>query len=176
MQDNGTAEEVQTDPLDSWKCVSALLLSTATAVLYGKVSGGIFYPILLFFPVKRIIGGLLDNKLQIFFSGIIALLLFPILKGSEPLFMAKLQTLKAGNVCPPAVFSAACYGLLVLLFLVLFSIAALPGKLSRKRACRKQSIKALCLSFFCCRRYWSCAPRIPVKISLFSVQNFCPFG
>ena len=129
MQDNGTVTEVQTDPLDSWKCVSALLLSAATAVLYGKVSGGIFYPILLFFPAKRIIGGLLDNKLQIFFSGIIALLLFPILKGSEPLFMAKLQTLKAGNVCPPAVFSAACYGLLVLLFLVLFSIAALLGKL-----------------------------------------------
>ena len=132
MRENETTvEQIQTDPLCGWKSFSSLLLGAAIAMLFGIYTGAIFYSVLIFFPIKKLISGILDNNTPHFTGGLIALILFPILQSSEPLLAAKIQNKLQSliNVSPAVAIKVATYVILSGLFLFLYIIASYVGKL-----------------------------------------------
>ena len=74
----------QADPLANWKAASSLLIGMAAAVCWYRNGGPGYYSLVLFFPVKRIVDGILDNTLQKIVAGLLLLPVFPVLLNSIP--------------------------------------------------------------------------------------------
>ena len=74
------------DPLAGWKITSSLLLSLLITLFCCSGDGKmVYHTLLIFFPVKCILDGILDNRLRKVVCGLVMLLIYPILLNSIPL-------------------------------------------------------------------------------------------
>jgi len=74
------------DPLAGWKIVSSLILSLLITLLCCRDGKMVYHTLLIFFPVKCILDGILDNRLRKIVGGLVMLLIiYPILLNSIPL-------------------------------------------------------------------------------------------
>ena len=128
MDESKTAVEEPVDPLGGWKTFSSLAISAIISFGCCPAPEMIFYSLLLFFPIKRILDGILDNNLRKVISGVLVLAVYPVLLNSLPLMNAKtaaffIDRKKLSPAALKAVTGALFTGLYIIL-LILSSLAA----------------------------------------------------
>lgn len=129
MEETGqTVVQEEIDPLDPWKTAASLLICFLITVYFCRGAEKWFYGIFLFFPFKQIMDGILDNKPRKIASGIVMLLIYPVLTGSIPLLTrhaVSILRLKPPEGTGADVFSGVC---LAAVFLPASLIVSLVSK------------------------------------------------
>lgn len=85
---NAAPQPEQDMPLNSWKFVSTVIISSASVMLCLKSDVGNLYSILLFFPIFKITAAVVNNDSTRVISGICTLLQFSILTANEAAIMS----------------------------------------------------------------------------------------
>ena len=128
-RDNNPAiQMVESDPLGSWKFVSSLIISGVTVMLCIKSGFPKFHAVLIFFPVFRIVKAITNNDCCKFFAGISALILFPILTGSENIIQNTIRNAVKIPGTGDKGYSVIAGIVLTVLFSVIMLISSLIGK------------------------------------------------
>ncbi|MBE6363285.1 MAG: ATP-binding protein [Lentisphaerae bacterium] len=126
--DNNAVTQIESDPLGSWKFVSSLIISGVTVMLCIKNGWEVFYAVLLFFPVRRMVKAIINNNSCKFFAGISTLILFPVLTGSENIIQNAVRNAVNIPGTGDKGYAVIAGMVLTVLFSVIMLISSLIGK------------------------------------------------
>lgn len=128
MDESKIPVEEPADPLAGWKTLSSLIISAVISFGCCPAKEMIFYTLLLFFPIKRILDGILDNNLRKVISGVLVLAVYPVLLNSLPLMNAKTAAFFSGRKLSPAEFKTAVGALFSGIFIIVLILSSLTEK------------------------------------------------
>ena len=147
--DNNAVTQIESDPLGSWKFVSSLIISGVTVMLCIKNGWEVFYAVLLFFPVRRMVKAIINNDSSKFFAGISTLILFPVLTGSEGIIQNAVRNAVNIPGTGDKGYAVIAGIVLTVLFSVIMLISSLIGKalpeIRLPKAVYKKTLKYLAI-------------------------------
>lgn len=123
-----SAEDSQSD----WKFISSLVLSVLSAVFCAVGSESFYYGLLIFFPVRRLVDGFLDNSSQKIAGGLLMMLIYLVFLNSVPMMTVRVTEALSGKKISSAEIRIAAGFLFSGLFLVAGMLTALAGKIVPK--------------------------------------------
>ena len=128
MDEKNIQIQEQEDPLAGWKIVSSLLLSVMISIICcGNGEAG-YYSLLIFFPVKRILSGILDNRFQQTAGGLLLMLAYLVLLNSIPLLNERTAGWFHGKKISPGELKAVSGVLITGIFIAAAALTSLAGK------------------------------------------------
>lgn len=137
-----------TDPLASWKSTSALIFSGAFALLCIKSGMSIFYSVLLFLTLCKIINGIVNNVSNKAFTGIFTLILMPILPASKDMIRSALVNALPSSQVTAKGLDFLTGVILAILFLVFMLISSLISCTLPELKLPKQAYKKTLIVIF----------------------------